>query len=72
MPCNIPVQKGVKTPSDCKCYSAVMRTYKAMQSEPPHVAREAALRVYCYHHPEDAKSDAYLTVERWIIAEHIH
>ncbi|HOO81141.1 MAG TPA: hypothetical protein PK513_01410 [Alphaproteobacteria bacterium] len=49
-----------------------MRTYKAMQSEPPHVAREAALRVYCYHHPEDAKSDAYLTVERWIIAEHIH
>lgn len=71
MPCNLPVQTGVKQPADCKCYNAVMRTYKAMGAEPDHVAMEAAQRVYRFHHPEDTKSDAHLTVERWINEERI-
>lgn len=66
MACNLPVQNGVKEARDCKCYGAVMRTYKSMSDEPDHVALEAAQRVYRYHHPEDSKSDAHLTVERWV------
>ena len=66
MPCNLPVQKGVKAAADCKCYGAVMRTYKAMSDEPEYIALMAAQRVYRYHHPEDKKHDAHLTVERWI------
>lgn len=71
MSCNLPIQTGVKKPADCKCYSAVMRTYKSMLSQPEHVAMEAAQRVYRFHHPEDSKSDAHLTVERWINEERI-
>lgn len=67
MPCNIPVQNGVKNAADCKCYSAVMRTYSTMSEEQPrNVAFEAALRVYRFHHPEDTKADSHLTVERWV------
>ncbi len=73
MSCNIPVQKNVRKPADCKCYGAVLRTYKAMGDEPPHVAMEAAQRVYRHHHPEDSKEDAFLTVQRWVTAdEHVH
>jgi len=73
MSCNIPVENGVKKESDCKCYGAVMRTYQALlRNEPAHVAMEAAQRVYQYHHPEDSKHAALLTVERWVSAEHIH
>ena len=73
MPCNIPVQEGVREPADCKCYGAVMRTYNTlMKSLPKHIAIEAAQRVYEHHHPEDSKLDAHLTVERWITEEHIH
>ena len=74
MACNIPVQEGVRAPADCKCYSAVMRTYKAMVGTcPEHIAIEAAQRVYRHHHPEDTKIDAHLTVERWVTAEsHVH
>lgn len=72
MPCNLPVQKGVRNPADCKCYGAVMRTYKSLSDEPHHVAMEAAQRVYRHHHPEDSKEDAHLTVERWVTAEHLH
>ena len=72
MSCNIPVQKGVRKAADCKCYGAVMRTYRAMSDEPPHVAMEAAQRVYQHHHPEDSKQDAHLTVERWVAAEQVH
>jgi hypothetical protein len=35
-------------------------------AEPAQVALSAALRVYRYHHPEDSKEDASLTVERWV------
>lgn len=71
MSCDIPVQKGVKKAADCKCYGAVMRTYKSMSDDEPHlVALEAAHRVYRYHHPEDSKADAFLTVESWIAAAH--
>ena len=67
MSCNIPVIKGVKNAADCKCYGAVMRTYKSMINEnPENIALEAAQRVYRYHHPEDSKMHAHLTVERWV------
>lgn len=72
MSCNIPVQNNVRKPADCKCYKAVMRTYAGFSDEPENVAMEAAIRVYRYHHPEDNKMDAHLTVERWIAAGHIH
>jgi len=74
MPCNLPVENGVRDPSDCKCYSAVMRTYKSMvhDNEPAHIAIEAAQRVYRFHHPEDSKKDANLTVERWVMAKNLH
>lgn len=72
MTCDIPVEKGVKNAADCKCYGAVMRTYKAMSDEPEHVALEAAQRVYRHHHPEDSKHIAHLTVERWINETRVH
>ncbi|MEM7650794.1 MAG: hypothetical protein AAF204_01770 [Pseudomonadota bacterium] len=72
MSCDIPVQKGVRKAADCRCYGAVMRTYKGMSDEPDHIAMEAAKRVYRYHHPEDSAEDASLTVERWITDERVH
>ena len=72
MPCNLEHVEGVKTPSECKCYGAVMRTYKGMSDEPNHVAYEAALRVYRHHHPEDPADKAALTVESWIAAGNQH
>ena len=73
MTCNIPVIDGVRDAADCKCYGAVMRTYKGLSDEPNQVAEEAAIRVYRYHHPEDSKRDATLTVQRWLTAdEHVH
>ena len=72
MPCNIPVQEGVRKAEDCKCYGAVMRTYRAMSDEPHQTAMEAAIRVYRHHHPEDTKTDAHLTVERWVTDQHVH
>lgn len=71
MSCNIPVEKGVKSAADCKCYAAVMRTYLSLGKLPEHVAMEAALRVYRHHHPEDSKHDSALTVERWVHEERI-
>ena len=71
MACEIPVQKNVKKAADCQCHGAVMRTYKSMSDDQPHlVALEAAHRVYRYHHPEDTKEVAFLTVESWIAADH--
>lgn len=70
--CEIVFESGVRKPADCKCYAAVMRTYLSLGKLPDHVAMEAALRVYQYHHPEDSKHDASLTVERWVNEEHIH
>lgn len=72
MTCNIPVQDGVREPADCKCYGAVMRAYGALCDQPRVVAMEAAVRVYRYHHPEDNKRDAHLTVERWLAEGHVH
>lgn len=71
MTCNIPIEHGVKNAADCKCYTAVMRTYLSLNKVPDHVAMEAALRVYRYHHPEDSTHDASLTVERWVNEERI-
>ncbi len=74
MSCNIPVETGVKSAADCKCYKAVMRAYDGLvQSGQPHIfALEAAGIVYGYHHPEDAMPDRCLTVERWINEERLH
>lgn len=74
MSCNLKPVQGLKEPHDCKCYAAVLRTYKGMIKArcPDTVAREAALRVYQFHHPEDISDAAQLTVERWINAEHFH
>ena len=72
MSCDIEPVEGVKSAADCKCYPAVLRTYKCMSDEPEHVALEAALRVYRYHHPEDPKDKARLTVESWVYADSHH
>lgn len=72
MPCNLKPVEGIKAASDCKCYGAVMRTYSGMSDEPEHVALDAALRVYRYHHPEDPKDKAALTVESWVYAGSRH
>jgi hypothetical protein len=70
MACDLPIEDGVKSPADCKCYGAVMRTYHAIAKDVPNsVAMEAAQRVYQYHHPEDSKANAHLTVERWITSD---
>tara|TARA_R110001592_G_scaffold16881_10_gene71649 strand:- start:12016 stop:12240 length:225 start_codon:yes stop_codon:yes gene_type:complete len=73
MSCTLPIQKGVKQPHDCKCHGAVMRAYGSLveAGRPETVALEAAKLVYGYHHPEDAKSDQALTVERWVNEENL-
>ena len=73
MACNIPVEKGVRNAADCKCYNAVMNTYSKLIEDTPHcIALQAAARVYAYHHPEDKKGDAFLTVQSWITAGNLH
>ncbi len=74
MTCNLPIQNGVKEAADCKCYGAVMKAYGALveAGQPESVALEAAKIIYSYHHPEDSVQDAYLTVERWTSAGHVH
>ena len=69
---SIPVCEGVREPKDCKCYGAVMRTFKSLEGEPHNIALEAATRVYCYHHPKDDKRDAFLTVQKWTSAGRVH
>lgn len=74
MACKPETIAGLKEPADCKCYGAVLRTYNAMKKSecPETVAREAAIRVYRFHHPEDPKNQAALTVETWLHAERLH
>lgn len=72
MSCNLPTEKNVRKPADCRCYGAVMRTYKAMSDEPHHVALQAAQRVYRHHHPEDSPDQGNLTVERWVADQRVH
>jgi len=49
-----------------------MCAYKCMLlDEPENVALEAAQKVYRFHHPEDRKGDAHLTVERWVNDERV-
>ena len=61
-----PLKNGIKQAADCKCYGAVMRTYKSLDDVPEAIAMQAAKRVYRFHHPEDSKLDSAITVERWI------
>jgi hypothetical protein len=74
MSCSIPVKKNVRQPSDCKCYSAVMKAYGGMVDvgQPVHIARDVAINVYSYHHPEDSKEDQALTVDSWVNEGHLH
>lgn len=73
MPCHVPSEKGLKKAADCQCYEAVMRVYETLSAqEPPMIALDAARRVYSYHHPEDSRRDAYLTVESWVHAGRSH
>lgn len=74
MSCNLPVETGVRQPAECKCYRAVMKAYEGMISsgQPAYIARDVAINVYSYHHPEDSKSDQALTVDRWVNEGHLH
>ena len=74
MSCNLPIEKGVKSASECKCYGAVMRAYGGLieAGQPKTVALEAAKIVFGYHHPEDSLMSQALTVERWINEESLH
>lgn len=74
MSCHLPVQAGVKSPADCKCYGAVMRTYMSLldAGQPQSIAIDAARIVYGYHHPEDSYANQCLTVERWVSEERLH
>ncbi|MGH1455267.1 MAG: hypothetical protein ACRBDI_00645 [Alphaproteobacteria bacterium] len=74
MSCNLPIEKGVREAADCKCYNAVMKAYSGMVSvgESDQVARDVAITVYSYHHPEDTKANQALTVDRWVHEGHLH
>jgi hypothetical protein len=49
-----------------------MLLYRSLREAPRHVVLEAAQKVYSFHHPEDTRRDALLTVERWITAGNLH
>ncbi len=72
--CDIIVHNTIRPATDCKCYKAVMQAYGCMMEagEPQSIALEAAMRVYGYHHPEDAKAIQTLTVERWVNERSLH
>lgn len=63
---------GANDPERCKCQRAVLRTYEGLVHEGDDTALTAAIRVYRFHHPEDSREDASLTVERWVHAGHFH
>jgi len=52
-------------------YIAVRRTYRAMveSGAPESTAKEAALRVYLHHHPEQIEENATLMVESWLFTD---
>lgn len=59
--------------SRCRCYGAVMKAYDAMKDgHPEKEAKDVALRVYRHHHPEDCKTLAELTVDRWLHSGALH
>ena len=66
-----PAKPGL-TEADCKCENAVMRAYEGLLHEGDQTALTAAKRVYRFHHPEDPRELASLTVERWVNAGHFH
>lgn len=53
---------------DCHCHRAVMRAFGQMVAKgaPRTVAIEAAIRVFCYHHPEVPSFRAHDMVETWV------
>ncbi len=55
---------GRVTPERCKCQRAVLKAYAGLvkAGRPHQVALDAANTVYRFHHPEDSKMDAGLTL----------
>ena len=74
MSCSLPVETGVRQPAECKCYGAVMKAYEGMiaSGQSHHIARDVAISVYSYHHPEDSKANQMLTVDRWVNEGRLH
>lgn len=73
--CQEPVDfDAAKDEFRCQCRPAVLNAYCGLKAagQPERVALEAAQRVYRFHHPEDAKDAAALTVERWVNAGSMH
>lgn len=58
----------------CVCKEAAMQAYRGLLAAgvAESIAMQAATRVYAYHHPEDPKHVASLTVERWAHAGNLH
>ncbi len=65
---------GANDEARCRCRGAAMRAYGGMKDHgsSEHEAVDAAYRVYRFHHPQDSKDDARLTVERWIYSARAH
>ena len=61
-------------PDGCFCRTAVERAYAGMVASgaPDSVAREAATRVFRYHHPNSSDSHARDTVETWLFTGPLH
>lgn len=67
------INLGPNEVDDCKCHNAVMNAYAGMKHCGEEIALDAALRVYHFHHPEDALELAALTVGRWVAEDgHVH
>lgn len=68
------VDCGPGTDRDCRCRNAVERAFAGMMASgaPDSVAREAATRVFRYHHPECSDRHARDTVETWLFTGPLH
>lgn len=55
----------------CVCKPAVFNAYEGMleSGASSKKALEAALKVYRFYHPKDAKEASRLTVEQWLVAQ---
>ena len=63
---------GASTPvNDCLCRTATTRAYRELRQRcvPDPAAFEAAVTVYCCHHPETAPRQAKWIVADWISEE---
>lgn len=58
----------------CRCRMAVVRAYAGMidASEPETTAREAALRVFQWHHPDVEPAKRVVVVAHWLDRKTLH